>query len=183
MINLQELLFVVDENNNPIKPQPRAVVHKKEIWHRSTDVWVINSKREVLCQKRSFRKDINPGFWESFFGGHILAGEGEVVNAVNEMYEELGIKIKPEDLHFFKIVKDSSGNTSKGFAHRQFKYVFWLKTDDELDSFNLEEDEMDEIKWVPLIELTKILLKDKNKTWVLPIYAKDILSVITRQQK
>ena len=183
MIKPTELLLVVDENNNPINSQPRAVVHKKEIWHRTSDVWVVNSKREVLCQKRSLKKDINPGFWESFFGGHILAGESEVDNVFNEMYEELGIKIKPNDLLFFKVVKDSSGNTAEGFVHRRFKYVFWLKTDSDLGGFNLEEDEMDEIKWVSLKDLTRILLQGKDKTWVLPIYAKEVLEEIAKQYR
>lgn len=35
MINKDELLFVVDENNNPVEPKPRKKVHTKGYWHRN----------------------------------------------------------------------------------------------------------------------------------------------------
>ena len=66
MIDIQELLFVVDENNQPLKPQLRSSAHKNGLWHRTTGIWVINKSKKVLCQKRSLKKDLNPGIWEAF---------------------------------------------------------------------------------------------------------------------
>ncbi len=66
MINNKELLFVVDENNQPQQPLPRNVVHKNSLWHRTAAVWVINRNGKILCQKRSLKKDVKPGMWEAF---------------------------------------------------------------------------------------------------------------------
>jgi len=93
MINSEELLYVVDENNHFLGPQIRSIAHQNRLWHRTTGIWVINNKGQILCQKRSFKKDIKPGFWEAFFGGHLAPGEDYLHNAVQESSEELGITI------------------------------------------------------------------------------------------
>ncbi|MEX2028301.1 MAG: NUDIX domain-containing protein, partial [Candidatus Curtissbacteria bacterium] len=86
MINSQELIFMVDENNNPVSPLAREIAHGQGLWHRSCDIWVVNSKGEILCQRRSMKKDVKPGLWESYFGGHVLAGEDYLDSAVKETY-------------------------------------------------------------------------------------------------
>src|SRR3972149_9795928 len=105
MINDQELLFVVDENNKPLKPLPRRVVHSQGIWHRTSHIWVINVKKELLCQKRSMKVDRYPGFWEPRFGGHLAPDEDYLVGAVKEIGEELGVKVAPKRVVFFKVYK------------------------------------------------------------------------------
>lgn len=174
MINPKELLFVVDENNNPQEPLPREEVHKKGIWHRSAHIWVINSKRQILCQKRSMNKDILPGKWEMFFGGHLLAGENELDTAVTEAFEELGIKADAKDLIPFGVVK-AQEDSGFEFTHRQFQYVYILKRNLEIRKLHFEEEEIDEVKWFNLEQLRKILLEDKPKDWVRPVYVKEIL--------
>ncbi len=174
MINDQELIFVVDENNDPIVSAARDIVHQKGLWHRSCDIWVINSKGEILCQKRSMKKDVKPGKWESFFGGHVLAGEDYLDSAVKELAEELGIATRFSQSDFFKIYK-SDEESGRGYPHRQFKYIFRLKRDGALDGFAYEKDEIDGLKWVPLAKLRKIIVDEKNTDWSLPGYAKEVL--------
>src|ERR1700760_3261316 len=105
MINKNELLFVVDENNEPLEPQARYIVHEKNAWHRTTGIWVVNNKKQILCQKRSLLKDTKPGFWEAFFGGHIGPQETYGDNAVKELTEELGIPVQKENLLPYKVLK------------------------------------------------------------------------------
>src|SRR5581483_7577210 len=102
MINPQELLTVVDEHDNPLTPLPRKEVHAKGLWHRTAGIWVVNTNGQILCQKRSLKKDVHPGLWEAFFGGHVLSGVEYLDSAAREMEEELGIKIDKKNLHFYK---------------------------------------------------------------------------------
>lgn len=69
-----ELLLVVNRDDQPIEPLPRGFVHNNGIWHRVVHIWIIK-QGEVLCQQRSLSKDLNPGKWESFFGGHLTPGD------------------------------------------------------------------------------------------------------------
>lgn len=84
MLDNQELVFTVNENNQPLKPELRSIAHKNGLWHRTTGIWVINNKKQILCQKRSLKKDILPGYWEAFFGGHLAPDEDFKHNAANE---------------------------------------------------------------------------------------------------
>lgn len=74
MINSEELLFCVDDNNNPIEPLPRKFVHANSVWHRVSHIYVVNTQnKQILCQQRSLKKDALPGIQEAYFGGHVLS--------------------------------------------------------------------------------------------------------------
>jgi isopentenyldiphosphate isomerase len=155
MINDQELVFIVDENNNPLAPLPRKGIHENRIWHRVTHIWVVNSAKEILVQKRSLAKDLDPGKWESFFGGHLAPGDTEIDCAVTELEEETGLKAKPEDLKYFKIYKCDDVT--------EFQSIFVYSWNGNADQISYEKEEIDEVKWMPIQELRKqILAKTPN---------------------
>ena len=54
-------------------------------------VLLLNSKQQLLLQKRSAKKDIQPGKWDTSVGGHLDPGEGYLADARREMHEELGV--------------------------------------------------------------------------------------------
>lgn len=159
MINKNELLFAVDENNQPIVPVERLRAHTEGIWHRNAHVWVVNSKNEALCNKRSKLKDHNPGKWEAFFGGHVLAGISPVQGAIQELQEELGLKAKESDLKFWKKIKCDFEPENK-----EFIYVYIYFYDGRADQLRFEKEEMDEIKWAALADIKKFA-SDRDSAW------------------
>jgi isopentenyldiphosphate isomerase len=167
MVNSDELLFSVDENNNPINPQPRALSHQTGIWHRSCHVWIINHKREILCQQRSLLKDSNPGRWEPFFGGHLAPSQKYIVSAISELEEELGLSIDPGQLRFFKEYKYSKGT--------EFQGIFILEWNDDLSTLKLEEDEVQRIEWKGIDEVEQLVVHDKSEQWTFIGYENELL--------
>lgn len=170
MINPHELLYIVDENNNPVKPQPRSVAHKKGLWHRTTGIWVINKKKQILCQKRSLKKDIKPGYWEAFFGGHLAPDEEYLESAVNECNEEMGLTIASDQLIQYKNFK---GDKPK---HKEFQQVFALVLDKKIQELHFEKEEIDEIAWIDFFVVKKILLDPQVTDWVQKPWDNDILT-------
>jgi isopentenyldiphosphate isomerase len=160
MIDPNELLFVVDENNKPLTPVQRHVVHEKSLWHRTTGIWVMNHKKQVLCQKRSMKKDIDPGLWETAFGGHVAPDETYLQNAQRELSEELGIKVLEENFIFYEILPQ--GQT----VHKKFEALFAYEIDQEDTDFHIEKEEVDEIQWADLEEIKKILLEKNDPQWI-----------------
>jgi len=63
--------------------------------HRAVHVLVVNAAGELLLQKRSARKDIQPGKWDTSVGGHLEPGESYFAAALREMREELGLSGLP----------------------------------------------------------------------------------------
>ena len=101
---------------------PRRECHgNPDLLHKSVHVVVLDSSGEkILLQKRSHRKDIQPGKWDTAVGGHVAAGESVEAAACRELAEELGItgtpeffftseirnSIESENVTIFKIISD-----------------------------------------------------------------------------
>jgi uracil-DNA glycosylase len=87
-----DLLFCVDEHNQPLPPQPRSLCHGHPgLTHRTVHVIVMDTRDRILVQKRSIKKDIQPGMWDTAVGGHVDPGEECDSAAIREFFEELGI--------------------------------------------------------------------------------------------
>jgi isopentenyldiphosphate isomerase len=86
-----EIFDVVDAGDQVIGRAPRAEVHERGLMHRATHVLVFNAKGDVFLQKRSMKKDRQPGVWDSSASGHLNAGEDYDSCAVRELEEEIGL--------------------------------------------------------------------------------------------
>ena len=91
-----EMFEIVDELDRVIGTAPRSACHgNPALIHRVAHVLVFNSRGELLLQKRSRSKDIQPGRWDTSVGGHLDPGEDYRTAAVREMAEELGLSGVP----------------------------------------------------------------------------------------
>ena len=89
----EEIFEVYDEHGNKVGLAPRAVCHgNPRLIHRTAHVIVFNARGELLLQKRSAQKDIQPGKWDTAVGGHLAPGESWEQAAEREMQEELGVR-------------------------------------------------------------------------------------------
>ncbi len=87
-----ERFDIVDDDDNVIGIAPRSACHgNPRLIHRAVHVLVVNGAGDLLLQKRSGRKDIQPGKWDTSVGGHLAPGESYREAAVREMHEELGL--------------------------------------------------------------------------------------------
>ena len=144
---MEELFNVVDENNKPLgfKKSRKEVHATMQHWHRTTHIWIINDSGQVLCQQRSLAKDANPGKWQSFFGGHLKAGQTYLGNAVEELFEELGLSVKPDELIPVHVLKS---DTAKHFGQ-----VFVLWWNGNAESVHCSDNEVASVRWMTLDEI------------------------------
>src|SRR6476619_3178756 len=98
---MKEYLEIFDEQNRPLNQQLlRREVHQLGHWHRTAQIYVLNHRNELLCNLRHASKDLFPLLWDVSIGGHLEPGETYQNCAVRELGEELGVKVKAEDLIF-----------------------------------------------------------------------------------
>lgn len=76
----------------------RLEVIQQAQWCRSTNVFVMNHQGEILCHQRSLNKERLPGVWYTHVGGHVGIGETYETNALKELEEEAGIKVRADQL-------------------------------------------------------------------------------------
>jgi isopentenyldiphosphate isomerase len=93
-----EYLAVVDEHDRIVDRRPRPEIHKHGLRHRAVHILVFNDQGLLFLQKRSMKKDLNKGLWDSSAAGHVDAGESYDSCAVRELSEELGVQAEPDFL-------------------------------------------------------------------------------------
>jgi mutator protein MutT len=132
----------IREEGEPEKGEYKLAVH----------VWILNSKGEVLIQKRSENLKRNPGKW-AFTGGIVDSGETSLEGAIRESKEELGIDIDKNKIELLLSFKREHG----------FVDVWLVKDNIEINNLVIQESEVSETKWVSIKELKKLI---DNKQFV-----------------
>jgi isopentenyldiphosphate isomerase len=90
----EEIFDVVNERDEVIDAKPRSYVHANGLLHRAVHVLVFNSRGEIFLQKRSMKKDRQPGVWDSSCSGHVDSGETYDETAGRELREEIGLDLE-----------------------------------------------------------------------------------------
>ena len=131
-----EYLAVVDDNDQIIDRRPRSEIHALQLRHRAVHILVFNQQGELFLQKRSMKKDLNQGLWDSSAAGHVDDGESYNSSAPRELQEELGVNANL--LPLFKL------NPSAELG-MEFIQVYHCQHN---GPFVLAIDEIDEGRWI-----------------------------------
>ena len=157
-----DLTDIVDKNNLPTDEQKlKSEIYKSGEWHRSIHVWIYNSKGEILLQLRGKDKKLYPNVWDVSAAGSVDTGEEPITAALRETEEEIGLKIKPDNLEFIKIKK--SHMVYKEIINNEFIYLYFYKFDGNLDDLKIQAEELDDIKFFSINEMKQGLKNDRKK--------------------
>lgn len=133
----EDIFDIVNERDEVIGRQPRSEVHARGLRHRAVHVLVFNSLGEVFLQKRSIKKDRQPGVWDSSCSGHVDSGENYDQAAVRELREEIGLRLDAAPQKLFKI--DACEETDAEFV--------WVYRCASEGPFQLHPDEIETGGW------------------------------------
>lgn len=151
-----EILDEVNENNELTgKSYERKYIHDNGICHRHVSAWIMNSDGEILMQRRSYEKKKNPGKWAKT-GGHVASLEIPETSIRREVYEEIGLDIPEDSINLLSVFKSKIQNDP------YFSYGFLFVTDKKENEFNLQKEEVAEVKYFTIEELEK--QKEKNNS-------------------
>lgn len=140
-----EIFDVVNEADEVIDRRPRSEVHRLGLMHRAAHVLVFNSQGHVFLQKRSMKKDRQPGVWDSSASGHVDSGEDYDTCAVRELQEEIGCKPTAPPQRLFKL--PASLETDQEHV--------WIYSCRAEGPFLLHPDEIDEGGWFAPSKITR----------------------------
>ncbi len=117
---------------------------------RDTGIFLFNDQEEILIAKRSQNKKLLPGYWGPAATGSVEAHETYEQNAYKELEEELGVT--GVELTFV-------GNLILDLKfHKCASGIFTGIYNGKPEDLRLEEDEVDEVRWISVEEL---------RTWIL----------------
>jgi isopentenyldiphosphate isomerase len=133
----EEIFDVVNERDEVIGWAPRREVHKRGLWHRAVHVLVFNARGEIFLQKRSMKKDVAAGKWDSSASGHLDTGETYDACSVREVREEIGLVLAQTPKRLFKM--DACRETGWEFC--------WIYRAESEGPFALHPDEIETGAW------------------------------------
>jgi len=138
--------------------KPKPEIHRDGDWHRAAHIWIVTSDGRILLQKRSVRKENNPGMWDVSAAGHVSAGESVIDSAVREGFEELGLRISPAELHHLASIAESSVLNHGTYFDNEIHEVFLVRRDVDLSTLTLQAEEVDDVALVRPHELAQYVL-------------------------
>ena len=156
-----ELLDVLDENGQLTgQKEERSLIHEKNLWHIHVGIWLMNEKGELLFQKRSPNKKVNPNKWTRT-GGHVDTGETPLIGIQRETEEEIGVKIPIDKIEFINIKKQPRGKGS------HFTYGYFAFVNYRLEDYTMQVEEVSDLKYITIEEMEEAYNnQDTNYTFV-----------------
>ncbi len=181
---MPELLEVFDQQNHSLGiTKNRRLVHEDGDWHRTAQVYVLNERRDVLCNLRHPCKDVFPSLWDISIGGHLSPGETYEDCAYREMEEELGVAIRPNTLYYLGAIAIDGADKINGLIDREHAAIFMWRTTQKAGEFSFQSDEISELRFFPLAVVRRNLQSDYPEIPFIPLREKflQILTLIEEQ--
>lgn len=152
-------LILVNEKDLEIGTAKKLEVHKKGLLHRAFSIIILNSKNEMLLQRRALRKYHCGGLWTNACCSHPKVGD-IIENVVHQrLIEEMGFDCTLQKK--FEFIYKAWFEDDQLFEH-EYDHVFVGKHDGIVKP---NPEEVDDFKWVSIPELINDIKKNpKNYT-------------------
>ena len=108
-------------------------------------VVIINENNEILLQKRSKCKKVNPGKW-GICGGKVEIGETTLDAGIRETFEEIGIALNKSELKFLSTAKNEKAHFT----------VYYVRKNVDINKCKIQEDELEELRYFKIKELENL---------------------------
>lgn len=118
---------------------------------KCVDILLFNDIGELAMQKRSFKNDSFPGYWDFSAGGHVDKKEEWNIAAEREMREELGVS---GQLIFICKEKFKYPDWNTSFSREIDAAIYKMVYN---GSFNINHEEVDEVKFFSLEQIQKMI--------------------------
>lgn len=133
----------------------REEAHRMGALHAGAQIWIYNSKGQVLLQKRAITVKSSPWLLDTSVAWHIISGETIISGGLLELQQEIGLKVESKDLiHIGNYRRETKKMTAVWLQHNnEINKVFLLQYEGELSAFRKQESEVSELKFVALERL------------------------------
>lgn len=141
--NSNQLVVLVNKEDRPIGKMSKLEAHQKGLLHRAFSVFILNSKNELLLQRRADSKYHSPNLWTNTCCSHPYVDELVIDGAIRRLKEEMGLSTQLEFV-FHVIYNEEVGN---GLIEHEFDHVFYGLTDNDPI---INPHEVSQWKWMSL---------------------------------
>lgn len=162
-----EYVILVDEQDQELGVMEKMQAHRQAKLHRAISVFVFNSKKELLLQKRAETKYHSANLWTNTCCSHPKPKEDTLDAAKRRLYEEMGLHCEIKyAFNFTYLTKFESG-----LSEHEFDHVFFCFSD---DAPNINPEEVADYKYMSLQETENQLKQNSQEytAWFKLIFAR-----------
>ena len=156
VLNKAEHVILVNERDEAIGIEEKITTHLLGALHRAFSIFILNSRDELLLQKRTMSKYHSKGLWSNTCCGHPRLGESIAQASLRRLREEMGFDCKLRELFAFTY----RAEFEDGLTEHEYDHVL-------IGSFNgtptPNKYEVDDWKWVHLSSLQRDLKDNEDK--------------------
>lgn len=151
----EEEVILVDSKDNVLGTMPKMEAHQKGLLHRAFSVFILNSKNQVLLQKRALTKYHSPGLWTNTCCSHQRINESSIAAGIRRLEEEMGLSAKLKEVFTFKY----KAPLTNGLIEHELDHVLigFIEKNPIIN-----HNEVSEWKWVDFDFLSKDLIQNHN---------------------
>ncbi len=138
---MEELVVLVDENDKPVGTEEKLKAHQDGKLHRAFSVFIFNSQKQLLLQRRALSKYHSAGLWTNTCCSHPRPEESVLASAHRRLQEEMGFDCELKEIFNFKYKADFDN----GLVEHEFDHVIIGYHDQNPIS---NPNEVDSYKWI-----------------------------------
>ncbi len=120
-------------------------------YHLAVRVWIVNSKNELLIQRRQYDSKTWPGMWECSASGSAILGDNSRQTAIKETIEEIGLDIESDILEPIFTVKFKNG----------FDDNYLVRREVNIEDLTLEDEEVVDVKWASMESIRQMVIDEE----------------------
>ena len=143
---MEERVVLVDESDAEVGTLEKQRAHTEGRLHRALSVFVLNSRGEMLLQRRAAAKYHSGGLWTNACCSHPRPGEPVDAAARRRLREEMGIDCPLQPAFAFTYRAEVGG----GLVEHEYDHVFLARYDGDPAP---TPDEVDGWRWAPVQQL------------------------------
>ncbi len=147
---MQEMINLVDIQGKVTGTIEKLEAHQKGLLHEAFSIFIFNSKKELLLQRRAIEKYHSGGLWTNTCCSHPRSGEDLYTAVHRRMIEEMGFDI-PDIKRVYAFIYNVP--LDKGLTEHEYDHVLVGKYTHEIINPNPEE--VCHYKWISMDELKK----------------------------
>jgi len=141
-----EFVILVDEQDNAIGTMEKQQAHVEGVLHRAFSIFIFNSEKKLLLQKRASSKYHCGGLWTNTCCSHPRENETVLDAANRRLEEEMGMSCNLQSIFSF-VYKAEFEN---GLTEHEFDHVFFGESN---STPTLNREEVEDFRYVGMEEL------------------------------
>lgn len=152
---MKQQLILVNENDEEIGYGEKMPVHQNAQLHRAFSIFVMNSKNQLLLQRRALHKYHSGGLWANTCCSHPLKGEKEEETIHQRLQEEMGFDCELSPL--FKFIYRAE--LDNGLTEYEYDHVYLGQFEGDP---NPNPEEVCDYRWFDLEELKIDIVENQH---------------------